>query len=115
VVHVIAGDTGLAGDRQSINGLRQLATDLGARWHEIQDDDPSRAIVGFARQHQITEIVVGSIQRNWWHIADGGPVLRRVIHEAGAAGIDVLIVSRRETLPGDDLASGAASAPSPEA
>jgi two-component system sensor histidine kinase KdpD len=115
VVHVIAGDTGLAGDRQSIDGLRQLATDLGARWHEIQDDDPSRAIVGFARQHQITEIVVGSIQRNWWHIADGGPVLRRVIHEAGAAGIDVLIVSRRETLPGDDLASGAASAPSPEA
>jgi two-component system, OmpR family, sensor histidine kinase KdpD len=115
VVHVIAGDTGLAGDRQSIDGLRQLATDLGARWHEIQDDDPSRAIVGFARQHQITEIVVGSIQRNWWHIADGGPVLRRVIHEAGAAGIDVLIVSRRETLPGDDLGSGAASAPSPEA
>jgi len=115
VVHVIAGDTGLAGDRQSIDGLRQLATDLGARWHEIQDDDPSRAIVGFARQHQITEIVVGSIQRNWWHIADGGPVLRRVIHEAGAAGIDVLVVSRRETLPGDDPGSGAASAPSPEA
>jgi two-component system, OmpR family, sensor histidine kinase KdpD len=115
VVHVIAGDTGLAGDRQSIDGLRQLATDLGAHWHEIQDDDPARAIVGFARQHQITEIVVGSIQRNWWHIADGGPVLRRVIHEAGAAGIDVLIVSRREALPAEDLGSAAANSPSPEA
>ncbi len=44
VVHVIVGDTGRPGDRQAIDGLRQLTADLGARWHEIQDDDPARAI-----------------------------------------------------------------------
>jgi two-component system, OmpR family, sensor histidine kinase KdpD len=108
VVHVIVGDTGLPGDRQSIDGLRQLTADLGARWHEIQDDDPARAIVGFAQQHQITQIVIGSILRNWWHINDGGPILRRVIHEAGASGIDVLVISRRGTPPAEALDSSAA-------
>ena len=108
VVHVIVGDTGLPGDRQSIDGLRQLTADLGARWHEIQDDDPARAIVGFAQQHQITQIVIGSILRNWWHITDGGPILRRVIHEAGESGIDVLVISRRGTPPAEALDSSAA-------
>ena len=108
VVHVIVGDTGLPGDRQSIDGLRQLTADLGARWHEIQDDDPARAIVGFAQQHQITQIVIGSILRNWWHITDGGPILRRVIHDAGASGIDVLVISRRGTPPAEALDSSAA-------
>jgi two-component system sensor histidine kinase KdpD len=108
VVHVIVGDTGLPGDRQSIDGLRQLTADLGARWHEIQDDDPALAIVGFAQQHQITQIVIGSMLRNWWHITDGGPILRRVIHEAGASGIDVLVISRRGTPPAEALDSSAA-------
>jgi hypothetical protein len=46
--------------------------------------------------------------RNWWHITDGGPILRRVIHEAGASGIDVLVISRRETPPAEALDSSAA-------
>jgi two-component system sensor histidine kinase KdpD len=102
VVHVIVGDdAGLAADSASTDGLRQLTADLGARWHEIQDDDPAGAIVGFAREQQITQIVIGSMQRNWWHLANGGPILRNVIHEAGASGIDVLIVGRQETPPAE--------------
>jgi hypothetical protein len=45
--------------------------------------------------------VLGSIPRSWWHIADGGPVVRRVIHEAGALGIDVLLTARGEPAPGE--------------
>jgi len=108
VVHVVAGDTGLPGDSQSADSLRQLAADLGARWHEIQDDDPAGAIISFARQHQITQIVIGSMQRGWWHITDGGPILRAVIREAGASGIDVLIVGRREAPPAEAPDSSAA-------
>jgi two-component system, OmpR family, sensor histidine kinase KdpD len=112
VVHVITDDdTGLPGDRQSTGGLRQLAAGLGARWHEIQDDDPARAIIDFARQHQITQIVIGSMQSSWWHITDGGPVLRSVIHEAGASGIDVLIIARREPPAAEALDPGAAKEP----
>jgi two-component system, OmpR family, sensor histidine kinase KdpD len=98
VVHVDVGDTGMSGETQSIDGLRQLAADLGARWHEIQEDDPARAVVGFARQHEITQIMIGSVHRGGWHIAVGGPILRRVIEEAGASGIDVLIITHREPL-----------------
>ena len=104
----LAGDTGLSGDCRSTDGVRELAADLGARWHEVQDDDPARAIVSFARQHQITQIVIGSTQRSWWHLADGGSIVRHVIHEAGESGIDVLIVGRRETPPGDATESSAA-------
>jgi two-component system, OmpR family, sensor histidine kinase KdpD len=108
VVHVTVGDTGLSGDRQPIDGLRQLAADLGARWHEIEDDDPARAMLSFAREHQITEIVIGSIQRSWWHIPGGGPIVRRVIHEAGASGIDVHLIARREPPHADAHESSAA-------
>jgi two-component system, OmpR family, sensor histidine kinase KdpD len=103
VVHVVVGDTGLSGDRRSIDGLRALAADLGARWHEIQQDDPARAIVGFARQHEITQIVIGAAHGSWWHMAVGGPVVRRVIEEAGASGIDVLIAARRQLPPPEAL------------
>ena len=99
VVHVIIGDTSPPADGPSIDELRALAADLGARWHEIEDDDPAQALVSFAREHQITQIVIGSIQHSWWHIADGGPILRRVIHEAGASGIDVHLIARREPPP----------------
>jgi hypothetical protein len=40
--------------------------------------------------------VIGSIQHSWWHIPGGGPILRRVIEEAGASGIDVHLIGRRE-------------------
>jgi two-component system sensor histidine kinase KdpD len=99
VVHVITGDTSPSRDDPPIDELRELAAELGARWHEIDDDDPARALVSFAREHQITQIVIGSIQSTWWHIADGGPVLRRVIHEAGASGIDVHLIAHRELPP----------------
>ena len=60
VVHVTTSDGTRPGDRPAIEKLQQLATDVGARWHELQDDDPARAIAGFAQQHQITQIVIGA-------------------------------------------------------
>ena len=99
VVHVIIDDTSPSQDDPSIDGLRELAADFGARWHEIEDDDPARALVSFARDHQITQIVIGSIQHSWWHIAEGGPILRRVIHDAGASGIDVHLIAHRDLPP----------------
>jgi two-component system, OmpR family, sensor histidine kinase KdpD len=101
VVHVMAGDPSPAADGRTIEGLRELAAGLGARWHELEDDDPAQAIVGFARENQITQIVLGSIPHSWWHVAHGGPVVRRVIHEAGALGIDVLLTARGEPPSGE--------------
>jgi two-component system sensor histidine kinase KdpD len=107
VVHVSVSDATLPEDARLVDRLRQLTADLGASWHQIQDDDPAEAIVSFAREQQITQIVTGSIQSSWWHIPGGGPILRRVIHEAGASGIDVHLIARREPPPGAARSSNA--------
>ena len=102
VVHVEGGDASRPGERRSLGRLRELASDLGARWHELQDDDPAQAIARFARQHQITQIVIGSSQRSrWQQLTGGGSNVQRVIKEAGSFGIDVHVIARRELPPAD--------------
>ena len=97
VVHVIAGDASRPADQPAMARLRELAADLGARWHELQDDNPARAIAGFARRHQITQIVIGSSQRSrWQELTGGGSNVVRVIREAGAVGIDVHVIALRD-------------------
>ena len=97
VVHVTSDDGSRPVDRRAIDRLRQLAADVDASWHEIKDEDPARAIARFARQHQITQIVIGSSRRNrWQQLTGGGSNVQRVIREAGAFGIDVHVIARRE-------------------
>jgi two-component system sensor histidine kinase KdpD len=63
----------------------------------VRDDNPARAIASFAREHQITQIVIGSSRRSWWqHLTGHGSNVRRVLKEAGAVGIDVHVIARRE-------------------
>jgi two-component system, OmpR family, sensor histidine kinase KdpD len=99
-LHVVAGDVGSEADHQATAQLRELAADVGARWHDIQDDDPARAIARFAQQHQITQIVIGSSRRSRWRqLAGGGSHVVKVIREAGAVGIDVHVIARRDLPP----------------
>src|SRR3984957_1183079 len=63
VVHVIAVDGSREKDQKAIDSLRDLTADVGARWHELREEDTVRAIAAFAREHQITQIVIGSSQR----------------------------------------------------
>jgi len=109
VVHVIATDGSRERDQKAIDSLRTLAADVGARWHELQEEDPAHAIAGFARDHQITQIVIGSSQRSrWQELMGGGSIVRRILREAGAVGIDVHVIARRELPPADtsDLDTG---------
>lgn len=106
VLHVISGDAATRTDRAKVESLRTLARDVGARWHELQADDPARAIIAFAREHQITQIVIGSSQRSrWQEITGGGSIVRRVIREAGPVGIDVHVIARRELIAAEAEAS----------
>jgi two-component system, OmpR family, sensor histidine kinase KdpD len=77
----------------------QVADDVGARWHEIDGDDPAHAIAAFAQEHQITQIVIGSSQRSrWQQLTGGGSKVARIIREAGKLGIDVHVIAlRKET------------------
>jgi len=96
VVHVVSSDAG-RGDTEVAERLSSLTADLGARWHEVQADDPAKALIDFAREHQITQIVIGSSNRSrWQELAGGGSIVRRVIRAAGEVGIDVHVIARRE-------------------
>jgi len=109
MVHVVSSDTSGPRGRRSLDRLRELAADVGARWSEISDDDPAGAIVRFARQHQVTQIVIGSSQRRrWQQFAGGGSNVRRIIRAAGEFGIDVHVIARRERRPGETAKASAA-------
>jgi two-component system sensor histidine kinase KdpD len=102
VVHISGDESAGSGDRKALEKLRELAASVGARWHDLQGDDPARAITGFAREHQITQIVIGSSQRSrWQEMMGGGSIVRRIIREAGAVGIDVHVIARRELPPAE--------------
>jgi two-component system, OmpR family, sensor histidine kinase KdpD len=110
VVHVALSDATRPQDRPATEKLRELTSDVGARWHEIEDDDPARAIAGFARSHQITQIVIGTSRRNrWQQLTGGGSNVVRIIREAGAFGIDVHVIAGH-SMPKVN-ASGARSVP----
>jgi two-component system sensor histidine kinase KdpD len=95
-VHVQDDRRESAASNRSLHELKELSHALGARWHEVVDHDPARAITQMAIEQQITQIVIGSSQRSrWQELAGGGSVVRRVLREAGAVGIDVHVIARR--------------------
>jgi two-component system, OmpR family, sensor histidine kinase KdpD len=96
VVHIASGDA-VSGHEEAIAALKELAIAVGARWHEVTSSDPARALIGFARENQITQIVIGASQRSrLQELLGGGSIARRVQRGAGAAGIDVHTIARRE-------------------
>jgi two-component system sensor histidine kinase KdpD len=97
VLHVNAADATPMRDKAGFESLKTLGRDLGARWNEVVHPDPAVAITEFAKEHQITQIVIGSSQKSrWQELRGGGPVVRHVIRKAGNLGIDVHVIARRE-------------------
>jgi two-component system sensor histidine kinase KdpD len=89
--------------------LRQLAADVGASWNELRDDDPARALIEFARQGHVTQIVVGSSGRSrWQELLGGGSTVRKIARLAAEAAIDVHIIARRDVTPEPGLGTESA-------
>ncbi len=81
----------------SLDTVRRVATEVGARWVELRGDDVAQTIIEFARDARITQVVLGSRQHSrWWKMLRGGSTAQRVQQMAVAAGIDVHIIVRRE-------------------
>ncbi len=98
LVLCLGGDDGIV-DRRADAALaraRQLTQDLGGRWVEVQGTDPAADLVGFARTHQITQIVVGAtLPARWAALPGRRTLVERVLREAALAGIDVHIIAPR--------------------
>jgi len=96
VVHVISSEQVQRSDAGALDTLRRLADDLGAQWHELNRDEPARALVDFARDNQVTQIVLGSSRRSRWEELTRGSVVQRVLRFAADCGVDVHVIGRRD-------------------
>jgi two-component system sensor histidine kinase KdpD len=106
-VHVMAAEQSPQRDAASLANLRRLVDDLGAHWHEVTRDDPARALVDFASEHQVTQIVLGSSRRSRWEEMTKGSVVQRVLRFASESGVDVHVIARRDDE--EEAAAGSAT------
>ena len=94
-VYVIGDDTSKPASKESLAKIKHLAEDLGATWHEITADDPAPALVQFAKDNQITQIVLGASRRSRWEqVTSRASVVQRVLRFARQAGVDVHVIAR---------------------
>ena len=94
-VHVVSAEQ-THRDTGALDVLHKLADDLGAEWHVLTRDDPARALVDFAREHQVTQIVLGSSRRSRWEELTKGSVVQRVLRFAADCDVDVHVIARRD-------------------
>jgi two-component system, OmpR family, sensor histidine kinase KdpD len=93
VVYVISGNDG-RGRADQLARLRQVTSDVGGAWHQLHGEDPVTALIEFARDEQVTQIVLGaSDRRAWQELVSGGSIVKRISRLAAQAGIDVHIVA----------------------
>ena len=92
-VHVTSAEQNTS---RPLDELKKLADDLSAQWHDVNSDDPARALVDFAERHQVTQIVLGASRRSRWEELTKGSVVRRVIRFASDSDVDVHVIARRE-------------------
>jgi len=93
-VHVTGEEQRSTGE--SLMALQQLVNDVGGTWLEVPGDDPARAVVEAAREHQATQIVVGASRRSRWEELSRGSVVRKILRFAAEEGIDVHVIARRD-------------------
>ncbi len=106
VLHVMSGDVENRSSTERVAAVRRLASDIGAHWHEVRADDPGKALMEFARTHQITQIILGSSQRSRWQELIGrDSIIRTVRRLAASAGIDLHIIARRDESTEPEMAN----------
>jgi two-component system sensor histidine kinase KdpD len=99
VVHVISSESA-GNDTEGLAALRKLTEDVGGEWFEIKADEPAKALVAFAVEHQITQIVLGASRRSRWEEIMSGSVVTKVIRLASALDVDVHVIAQRDPARG---------------
>jgi two-component system, OmpR family, sensor histidine kinase KdpD len=95
IVYITTGNHGRSHDTD-LARLRQVTSDVGGAWHHLHAEDPAGALIEFALQEKVTQIVLGASDRSSWReLVSGGSVVKRISRLAAEAGIDVHIVAPR--------------------
>lgn len=104
-VHVRSAD-GLLGDPSGrIAEHRTLLLALGGTYHEVAGADVARALVGFARAQNATQIVMGSSQRSRWTELTQGSVINDVTRLSGDVDVHVISVADPKPVAADGAAT----------
>ena len=78
-----------ARDREKLDALVDYALQAGARVQMLASEDPTDAILRFAKDHHITQIFIGhTFRQSWWNRLMGTPVDALI---RSAEGMDVCI------------------------
>jgi two-component system sensor histidine kinase KdpD len=96
VVHVVSSESVRPRDAEGLAALCQLTEDVGADWHEIKADEPAKALVDFAMEHQSTQIVLGASRRSRWEELTKGSIVTKVIRLASSLDVDVHVIAQRD-------------------
>jgi two-component system, OmpR family, sensor histidine kinase KdpD len=96
IVYVTSDRTSSSSAREKLDQVRKCTEDVGASWYELAGDDIAKTIVDFAREHQITQIVLGSSRRSRWQAALRGSVVSAVLRFAAQHDIDVHVIARHK-------------------
>ncbi len=96
VVHVRSSEDTKRRDSSELSRIRQLSDDLGGDWHEIEGAEPAKAILDFAVENQVTQIVLGSSRRSRFEELTKGSIVSKVIRYASSCDVDVHVIARRD-------------------
>jgi two-component system, OmpR family, sensor histidine kinase KdpD len=95
VVYVTSSSDGRGRD-EHLAQLRQLTSDVGGSWHILHAEDVPNALIEFAQDEQITQMVLGASDRSrWQELISGGSTVKQISRLAARVGIDVHIVAGR--------------------
>ena len=83
-----------AAELQWLDAIGRLTEDLGGEFRRLEADDPVEAVLSFAYQQHVTQIVVGESLRSRWQELIRGSFVTRLIQRA--SNIDVHVIARRE-------------------
>jgi two-component system sensor histidine kinase KdpD len=83
-----------AKEEQVLKDLSLLALDLGGQTEVLTGSDPGAEIIGFAKEHQVTLIVMGQSARTRVDEALRGSIVNRIMRET--RNIDIVVVSDPE-------------------
>jgi K+-sensing histidine kinase KdpD len=92
VVHVSSGEG--EPDPAWIEELRRLTQDMGGDFEILPEEEPVEAVLSFAYQQHVTQILVGESLRSRWQELLRGSFVTRLIRKA--SNVDVHVISQRE-------------------
>jgi len=92
VVHVITGEKGP--DAEWLAQVQRLVEDTGGEFQTLQADDPVEAVLSYAYQQHVTQILVGESRRSRWQELIRGSFVNRLIQKA--SNVDIHVLAQRE-------------------